>query len=157
MVAMVLIVATTTFVHAQPRPDELPSFRFGGGLVDMGVNVGPYRLLEPSTSVGFDLRMRWLSEPCREGYWPLPFYLMIVGTSAFRRIKYRQFTTTKLDLSPIPNLAAHFSVKWGLIEDRELSPSRIIDGSEKLRIRLKDIVANEVGRRVVLILQNLDH
>ena len=45
MVAMVLIVATTTFVHAQPRPDELPSFRFGGGLVDMGVNVGPYRLL----------------------------------------------------------------------------------------------------------------
>jgi len=61
MVAMVLIVATTTFVHAQPRPDELPSFRFGGGLVDMGVNVGPYRLLEPSTSVGFDLRMRWPS------------------------------------------------------------------------------------------------
>ncbi len=61
MVAMVLIVATTTFVHAQPRPDELPSFRFGGGLVDMGVNVGPYRLLEPSTSIGFDLRMRWPS------------------------------------------------------------------------------------------------
>ena len=27
----------------------------------MGVDVGPYRLLEPSTSVGFDVRMRWPS------------------------------------------------------------------------------------------------
>src|SRR5437660_1623163 len=77
MVAMVLIVATTTFVHAQPRPDELPSFRFGGGLVDMGVNVGPYRLLVPSTSVGFDLRMRWPSPPPRGDVSALqPYFLL---------------------------------------------------------------------------------
>src|SRR5262245_56661683 len=63
MVALVLLVTTTTFAHAQPRPDELPSFRFGGALVDMGVDVGPYRLLEPSTSVGCDLRVRWPSPP----------------------------------------------------------------------------------------------
>ena len=56
--AMALIVATTTLAQAQARPDDLPSFRLGGGLLDMGVDVGPYRLLEPSTSVGFDLRMR---------------------------------------------------------------------------------------------------
>ena len=59
--AMALVVATTTFAQAQPRPDDPPSFRLGGGLLDMGVDVGPYRLLEPSTSVGFDVRMRWPS------------------------------------------------------------------------------------------------
>jgi len=59
--ATMLMVATTTVAQAQPRPEDLPSFRLGGGVLDMGVDVSPYRLLEPSTSVGFDLRLRWPS------------------------------------------------------------------------------------------------
>jgi hypothetical protein len=62
-----LVVASTLLVavaaSAQPRAGtaELPPLRFGGGVFDVGVDVGPYRLLEPSTSVGFDLRLRWPS------------------------------------------------------------------------------------------------
>ncbi len=55
------MVAVAALASAQPRVDDLPSLRLGGGVVGMGVDVGPYRLLEPSTSVGFDLRLRWPS------------------------------------------------------------------------------------------------
>src|SRR5262249_44040581 len=62
-----LTVASTLLIvvaaSAQPRTGtgDLPPLRFGGGVFDVGIDVGPYRLVEPSTSVGFDLRLRWPS------------------------------------------------------------------------------------------------
>ena len=44
---------------AQPRTDDIPSLSLGKGAVGVGVDVGPYRLFEPSTAVGLDLRLRW--------------------------------------------------------------------------------------------------
>jgi len=80
VMAATVLVATATFVCAQPRPDDLPSFRLGGGLVDMGVDVGPYRLLEPSTSVGFDLRLRWPSPAALSDLAALQPYVLVGPT-----------------------------------------------------------------------------
>ena len=44
---------------AQPRTDDIVPLSVGKGVLGLGVDVGPYRLFEPSTSVGLDLRLRW--------------------------------------------------------------------------------------------------
>jgi len=61
IIVATVLITVAALASAQPRADDPPSLRLGGGLFDVGVDVGPYRLLEPSTSVGFDLRVRWPS------------------------------------------------------------------------------------------------
>src|SRR2546422_10737863 len=80
-----LLLAVAGLASAQQRADELPALRVGGGVVGVGVDVGPYRLLEPSTSVGFDLHVRWPSPAVLGDIAPLQPYFSL-GRSEERRV-----------------------------------------------------------------------
>jgi len=75
-----LLLAVAGLASAQQRADELPALRVGGGVVGVGVDVGPYRLLEPSTSVGFDLHVRWPSPAVLGDIAPLQPYFSLGPT-----------------------------------------------------------------------------
>ncbi len=80
IVTAVLLLTTVAGVSAQQPASDVPSFRLGGGLIDVGVNAAPYRFFEPSTAVGFDLRVRWASPAALSDLVPLQPYFSLGPT-----------------------------------------------------------------------------